>query len=99
MSDILGIPETFTFMGIIVFIMLSISTHFLDRYSKILPYLCQLAALGGLGQMYFTNFLLEASMQVRDFTSAIYFILAIAYAIRLSVLVLRDTRHRGGIFA
>lgn len=80
-------PEIFTFAGIIVFVVLSLVTYYLrSSLPKMLPFVYQLVAAGGLGQMYFTNFSVGTSIGTRNVLSLIYFIIAITNMIGLSIL-------------
>ncbi len=81
-------PEIWTFVGINVFIMLSLITHRYraSNHSELFPSIYQLIALEGVTQMYFTNFLLRVALEVRNMLSVAYFAVAIAN-VGLTILV------------
>jgi len=93
-------PEIWTFVGINVFIVLSLIAH---RYrsvnhSELFPSIYQLIALEGVAQMYFANFLFRVALEVRNVLSVAYFAVAMA-SVGLTMIVVhrrtRETRKTG----
>lgn len=85
-----GAPEIFTFLGIILFVSLSLATYFLrESLPRMLPLLYQLVALEGLMQMFVANFSIQTSIGIRSALSLIYFVIAITNIAGLSVFSFR----------
>ena len=89
-NDLVFPPEIFTWVGICLFVVLSLVIHHYlsDHLATLLPCMYQLMALGGLVQMCLTNFLFQTSIEARNVISLVYFIIAMTTAL-FTVLTLQ----------
>ncbi len=87
-------PEIWIFIGINVFIMLSLITHryTTGNYSGLFPSIYQIIALEGVAQMYLTNFFFQVGIDARNLLSVGYFTVTMAN-VGLTLLVVHK-RHR-----
>jgi hypothetical protein len=81
-------PEIFMFMGINVFLVMSFSISiFEEEFPKPLPYVFQIAALAGFGQIWANYILLSASIDSRFWSSLFYLAMAIISVIAINLYV------------
>jgi hypothetical protein len=81
-------PEIFMFMGINVFLVMSFSISiFEEQFSKALPYVLQIAALAGFGQIWMNYTLFSAAMDTRFWSSLFYLAMAIISVIVTNMYV------------
>jgi len=90
-------PEIWTFVGINVFVMLSLITHRYraGNHSGRFESLYQLIALEGVAQMYFASFLFRVALEVRNVLSVAYFAVAMA-GVGLTMLVVHKRSAETG---
>ena len=76
-------PEVFTWIGICLFIVLSLLAYrcLHGRFSKLMPILYQFFAFEGLTQMFTFNYIFQVGMNVRNIASYLYFSLAFGSAL------------------
>jgi hypothetical protein len=81
-------PEIFMFMGINVFLVMSFSISiFEEQFPKPLPYILQIAALAGFGQIWMNYSLFSASIDTRFWGSLFYLAMAIISVIVINTYV------------
>jgi hypothetical protein len=81
-------PEIFMFMGINVFLVMSFSISiFEEQFPKPLPYVFQIVALAGFGQIWANYTLLSASIDSRFWSSLFYLAMAIISVIAINIYV------------
>jgi len=81
-------PEIFMFMGINLFLVMSFSISlFEEQFPKPLPYVFQIAALAGFGQIWANYTLLSASIESRFWSSLFYLSMSIISVIAINLYV------------
>ena len=81
-------PEIFMFMGINLFLVMSFSISIFEKqFPKPLPYIFQIAALAGFGQIWMNYTLLSASIETRFWSSLFYLAMAIISIIVINLYV------------
>ncbi|MDH5439117.1 MAG: hypothetical protein OEZ48_13170 [Candidatus Bathyarchaeota archaeon] len=88
-----GAPEIYVLASIIVFLALSFAAYFSGEYlSGLLPFIYQIIALGGLGEMYVSNFVLQMDIKTRTALSYAYLFTAIANVAAFGILAIMRSR-------
>ncbi|MFB0503571.1 MAG: hypothetical protein ACETWE_07030 [Candidatus Bathyarchaeia archaeon] len=88
-----GAPEIYVLVSIIVFLALSFVAYFSGEYlSGLLPFIYQVIALGGLGEMYLANFVLQMDIETRMALSYAYLFTAITNVAAFGVLAAMRSR-------
>lgn len=88
-----GAPEIYVLASIIVFLALSFAAYFSGEYlSGLLPFIYQIIALGGLGEMYVSNFVLQMDIKTRTALSYAYLFTAIINLAAFSILATMRSR-------
>lgn len=91
MVSSMPLPEILVFMGILVFVVVSLLSSLLDAFfSKWVPYAYQVGALIGFGHLYASNYLFQMSKEARVMLSIIYLIFTIANVVALNVYIARN---------
>jgi len=81
-------PEIFLFIGINVFLVLSFSISiFEEQFPKTLPYILQIAALEGFGQIWINYTLLFDCVDTRFWSSLFYLAMSILSVIVINIYV------------
>jgi len=88
-----GAPEIYVLASIIVFLALSFAAYFSGEYlSGLLPFIYQIIALGGLGEMYVSNFVLQIDIRTRAALSYAYLFTAIMNVAAFGILAIMRSR-------
>lgn len=88
-----GPPEIYVFVGIIIFLALSLIAYVLSEHiSGLLPPIYQIIALVGLGVMYLTNFVFQTDMKTRASLSITYLFIAILNVLAFNILAVNRSR-------
>ena len=95
-----GVPEIYTLIGVIFFLACSFVTHFFNvseifgRFlSRFLTILYQIAALGGLGQMFFLNFVYSSTLETRAVLGVMFLVTAIINMVVFIGCILKESRY------
>jgi len=88
-----GAPEIYVLVGIIVLLALSFVAYFSGEYlSGLLPFIFQIVALAGLGEMYIANFVLQIDIKTRTTLSYGYLFAAIMNVAAFGILAVMRSR-------
>jgi len=95
------LPELFLLFAINFFLALSLISCLLEKlFPAAFPYLCQVMALAGYGQLWVHYTFLQGSVEVRFWCSLVYlaFVVAAVSAVNIYIAITRHRPSVGGIF-
>lgn len=94
------VPEIYTLIGIIIFLVSSFVTHFFNVSEILGPFLSgsltllyQIIALVGLGQMFFLNFIYPTNIEIRAVLSFLFLVAAVINMTVFVVLTLKQSEY------
>ena len=95
-----GAPEIYTLIGVIFFLACSFVTHFFNvseifgRFlARFLTIFYQIAALVGLGQMFFLNFVYRTNLETRAVMGFMFLVTAIINMVVFIGFTLKESRY------